>query len=98
MRIEISGEFITSADYEVLHSALSRLVINTEDRWHKPDYIYSYTNQLLFEYYSETTEECIWVLSLVVENESDKEVIDRIRYTLQNKDQHEIMFINEEFL
>lgn len=98
MKIQISGEFITSVDYEVLCPAMSRLVITTADPWHEPDFLYGCANELVFEYYSGTTGECTGVLYLTAENESEKEVIDRIRYTLQNKDQYGIMFINEEFL
>jgi len=98
MIIEIKGEFVTSADYEYLHPALSRLVITTEDRWHIPDYIYCHNKHLEFQFYSETTEECSGVLLVISENDVEKEILNRLRYTLHNKDQHEIMFIDEDLL
>lgn len=98
MIIKIEGDFVTSADYEYLHPALSRLVITTEDRWHIPDYIFSYQDHLEFKFYNETTEDCSGVLLVIAESDFEKGVLNRLRYTLHNKDQHEIMFIDEELL
>lgn len=98
MIIEIKGEFVTSADYERLHIAISRLVITTEDRWHSPDYIFCHKDRLEFKYRSPTTEDCIGVLLVIAENDIEQEELSRVRYTLHNKDQHEIMFIDEELL
>lgn len=97
MIIDIVGHAVTSARYEVKHPAVSWLIINTEDRWVWPQTA-CYPDRLEFHYHSEATQDTIGVLTLYAESPKDVEVLDRLRYTSHNKDQLEIMFLNEDKL
>ena len=107
MIIKIKGGAVTSAEYAVISKGVSRLTFNTLERWHMWDSVgwdscsgVNLPRTLQFNWHEEDTNNPSpsGTLTLHAETSIEYDEITRLRYTLHEKEQIEIMFINEGLL
>ena len=91
---------ISSAFYEKCTDLTSMLVINTKDRWRNFDACGNMDkNEYFFEYWSDNLEDtAVDKVSLFAENEVEKEILDRLKFYLQEKEQLQVLFIDDSLI
>ena len=92
MQVNIKGNTITSAAYEHFAGKLPMLIINTKDRWIHWSCTFSDSKSIKFEYKHKSYVE------LIAENDSDIEVLSRIRFENHCKDQKLILFVSDDLM
>lgn len=94
--IENPLSIISSAYYEKCTDNTSILVINTNERWRNFDASGSlYDGSYFFEYWSDSLEDVRRdEVKLIAENETEQEVLDRLQFYQQEKEQMIVLFID----
>jgi hypothetical protein len=92
MKVNIKGNTITSAAYEHFEGKLPMLIINTKDRWVHWNCTFSDAASIKFEYKHKSYVE------IIAENDSEVEVLSRIRFENHCKDQKLILFVSDDLM
>ena len=99
MKIILTGDAVVSAHFKQLSKGVSLLIINTKERWHYFDASSSNRfNKEFSLYWWGADKHPAGELQLIAETEEEASAIDRLRYSLHEKEQIELMFIDEELL
>ena len=99
MRVEIFGkkEIVTSAYFEKCTPTTAILVINTHERWRGFDSQGWYYDTFDIKYWYEDSMNADQV-SVIPENEEEKKILKHNRFYQQDKEQLQILFIDDSLI
>lgn len=99
MKVTISGrlQIISSAYFEKCTPQTAILVINTHERWRGFDSQGWYYDTFDIKYWYEDSMNADQV-SVIPENEEDKEILKRNRFYQHEKEQLQILFIDDSLI
>lgn len=92
MQVNIKGNTITSAAYEHFEGKLPVLIINTKDKKVHWNCTFRDSKSIKFEYKHNSYVE------VIAENDSEIEVLSRIRFENHCKDQKLILFVSNDLI